>query len=163
MPITVPNTAAITAAVQAMLNSQKTALDATINAARDNVNSNVDADAAALATVVNAARDNVKADTTAQLATQTTAINNNTDTKTSAVTTAVNAKGVVKSIQRINWSNSASTVTIAAVVPAKTVIVLDAIVQQGGTGTSASASVLNATTIQVYASVSCSAQVVEYF
>lgn len=159
MPITVSNMAAI----QAMLNSQKAAIDVTVNAARDNVNANVDADAATLAGVVNAARDNVKADTTAQLATQTTAINNNTDTKTSAVTTAVNAKGVIKSVQRINWGSAASTVTIAAVVPAKTIIVLDAIVQQGGTGTSAYATIANATTVNVGASVSMSAQVVEYF
>lgn len=174
MPITVSHMAAI----QAMLNSQKAAIDVTVNAARDNVNSNVDADAAALVTVVNAARDNVKADTTAQLATQTTAINSNTDTKTSAVTTAVNAKGVVKSIQRgtaVPYGGSSSTngvlsVTIAAVDVAKAVVSsTGSYVSQGGTP-NYSLKLVNSTTLEIKGWTNSSAytnevqwQVVEHF
>jgi len=131
MPITVSNMAAF----QAMLNSQKAAIDVTVNAARDNVNANVDADAATLAGVVNAARDNVKADNVAQMATQTTAINSNTDTKTGAVTTAVNAKTPIKSIQRL-FIGAGAQATIAAVDMAKSVLQIEGWYQQYGGGSS---------------------------
>ncbi|WP_430455606.1 hypothetical protein [Rheinheimera sp.] len=145
------------AAIQAMLNSQKAAIDVTVNAARDNVNANVDADAAALAGVVNAARDNVKADTTAQLATQTTAINSNTDTKTGAVTTAVNAKGVVKSIQRgIASPNGASgtqntlNIAISAVDFSKSQVIVSGVVLGAGNNPAQhSARLTSATNLEV--------------
>lgn len=157
MPITVSNMAAI----QAMLNSQKAAIDVTVNAARDNVNANVDADAVTLAGVVNAARDNVKADNVAQMATQTAAINTNT-----------NAKGVVKSIQR-GVTSTTTTVTIAAVDPAKSFVSVSTAWQNafGGGGVNAQqlagrARLTSATALQVDTASANSFvnwEVVEYF
>ncbi len=139
MPITVSNMAAI----QAMLNSQKAAIDVTVNAARDNVNANVDADAATLAGVVNAARDNVNA---------------NVDAEAVSVTAAVNAKGVIRSIQRgvaapdltagaINTVN----VAIASVDMAKAQVIVSGIVNGNPSAISAmgSAQLTSATTLEI--------------
>lgn len=111
------------------ITAQNTALTAAVNAARDAVNANVDTDIAALATVVTAARD---------------AVNANTDTKTASVTTAVNAKGVIKSIQRgtaqpysVSGTMNTVVVTISPVVLAKSVVEFSGAVNQSNASSGA--------------------------
>lgn len=154
MPISVPNTAAITAAVQAMLNSQKTALDATINTARDVVNNatiakgddvigHVAAKATQVNTNTNSARD---------------VINTHVTSKATEVSTAVNTKGVVKSVQRgiaspdpaVDSALGTMLVTVAAVDGAKSVLTL-AGTTGGPTGTitSHSGRIISSTQLEI--------------
>jgi hypothetical protein len=126
----------VTFSIQPIIDAQTTALTTTINAARDNVKADnttqITSQNTALTTAINAARDNVKADNVTQVTAQTTAINGNTDTKTAAVTTAVGAKGAVKSIQRGTATPNSGTnstlgtlsVTVAAVDVAKSVLLI---------------------------------------
>jgi len=119
--------------IQAALDAQKTALDTTINAARDNV----------------------KADNVTQVNNQTTAINNNVNTKTGDVTTsvtgAVNAKGAVKSVQRgsVNVPGpTAVNVALATIDPAKSFITL--VGSSNNTyGLSTNAKITSATNLQL--------------
>jgi hypothetical protein len=114
------------AAIQAMLNSQKTALDTTINAARDNVKADnvtqIGTQTTSITTAVNAARDNVKADNVTQIGTQTTALTN-----------AVNAKTTIKTVQKLSIAAGAAA-TIAAVDTAKAIILVEAWLQRYGGG-----------------------------
>lgn len=125
------------------IGTQTTSITTAITAARDAINTNVDTDTAAVTTAVNAARD---------------AVNANTNTKTGDVTTAVNAKGTVKSVQRGTANTTAAgsenlntaTVVIASVNTAKSIVFVDG-VAHGDTAQTAQASFASATQISIKA------------
>lgn len=152
--------------IQPVIDAQTSALNTTINAARDNVKADnvtqIGTQTTSITTAITAARDAINANTDTDTTAVTTAVNaardavnTNTDTKTGAVTTAVNAKGVVKSVQRGTvspWQGNISTVnlvnvTIAAVNMSKSVVNLAGHTSFGG-NSAASAKLTTATNIE---------------
>jgi hypothetical protein len=160
--------------IQPIIDAQTTALNTTINAARDNVKADnttqITAQNTALTTAINAARDDVKADNATKITAQNTAL-----------TAAITAKSALKSLNILEFSIGLSSVsqdlTIPAINPAKTVLVLASENDRGNgdrsggnyTEASYTLKVINATTVRLtiakssfYAGAIAVVQVVEY-